>query len=151
MNSIFTKIRDKHALWYKGIVFVFCIIACTYLLPKHIFTPIKNVQVGDTWLNDNLISSFDFLIKKSNEELTTEKKEARPYKILTAGKQVTIKSTKAINHVMLWTTGGNRVIEQKKINSNSYTFTIPVNQKTFFLMIGLEGGKIYTEKIGIRE
>ena len=80
----------------------------------------------------------------------TEKKEARPYKILTAGKQVTIKSTKAIKHVMLWTTGGNRVIEQKQINSNSYTFTIPVNQKTFFLMIGLEGGKIYTDKIGVQ-
>ena len=80
----------------------------------------------------------------------TEKREARPYKILTAGKQVTIKSTKAIKHVMLWTTGGNRVIEQKQINSNSYTFTIPINQKTFFLMIGLEGGKIYTDKIGVQ-
>jgi hypothetical protein len=81
----------------------------------------------------------------------TEQKEAKPYKILTSGKQITIKSTKAIKHVMLWTTGGNRVVEQKEINNNSYTFTIPVNQKTFFLMIGLEGGKIYTEKVGLRE
>ena len=81
----------------------------------------------------------------------TEKKEAKPYKILTSGKQITIKSTKAIKHVMLWTTGGNRVVEQKEINNSSYTFTIPVNQKTFFLMIGLEGGKIYTEKVGLRD
>jgi hypothetical protein len=51
---------------------------------------------------------------------------------------------------MLWTTGGNRVIEQKEINSISYTFTIPVNQKSFFLMVGLADGKVYTEKIGIR-
>jgi hypothetical protein len=77
-------------------------------------------------------------------------KEAKPYKVLTSGKQITIKSTKLIKHVMVWTTGGNRVIEQKEINNSSYTFTISVNQKSFFLMIGLEGGKIYTEKVGIQ-
>lgn len=81
----------------------------------------------------------------------SEKKEAKPYKILTSGKQITIKSTKAIKHVMLWTTSGNRVVEQKEINNSSYTITIPVNQKTFFLMIGLEDGKIYTEKVGLRD
>lgn len=77
------------------------------------------------------------------------KKEAKDYKILTSGKQITIKSTKNINHIMLWSTSGHRVVEQKEINNNSYTFTIPVNQKTFFLMIGLANGKIYTEKIGV--
>ncbi len=81
---------------------------------------------------------------------TTEKKEAKPYKILTSGKQITIKSTRSIKHVMLWTTEGNRVVEEKAINNNSFTFTVPVNQKTFFLMIGLDGGKIYTEKVGIQ-
>lgn len=78
-------------------------------------------------------------------------KETKPYQVLTSGKQITIKSIKGISHVMLWTTSGNRVIEQKEINNSSYTFTIPVNQKTFFLMIGLTGGKIYTEKIGLRD
>ncbi len=80
-----------------------------------------------------------------------EKKESKPYKILTSGKQITIKSTKDINHVMLWTTGGNRVVEQKEINKSLFTFTIPVNQNTFYMMIGMTGGKIYTEKIGIRD
>ena len=51
---------------------------------------------------------------------------------------------------MLWTTGGNRVVEQKEINKSSYSFTIPVNQKAFYLMIGLVGGKVYTEKIGVQ-
>ena len=82
--------------------------------------------------------------------IPTEKKETKPYKILTSGKQITIKSNKAIKHVMLWTTGGNRVVEQKEINNSSYTIIIPVNQKTFFLMIGLDGGKIYTEKVGVQ-
>jgi hypothetical protein len=49
---------------------------------------------------------------------------------------------------MLWTTGGHRVVEQREINSSSFAFTIPVNEKIFFLMVGMDGGKIYTEKIG---
>ena len=77
-------------------------------------------------------------------------KETKPYKVLTAGKQITIKSTKDISHVMLWTNGGNRLVEQKKINSSSYSFTIPINGKFFFLMVGLVNGRIYTEKIGVQ-
>lgn len=78
------------------------------------------------------------------------KKEIKPYKLLTSGRQITIKSTRNIKHVMLWTTSGHRIVEQKEINNNSFVVNIPVNQKTFFLMIGLSDGKIYTEKIGIR-
>jgi len=78
-------------------------------------------------------------------------KEVKPYKILTSGKQVTIKSTKNISNVMLWTNNGNRLVEQREINDDTYSFTIPVNGKFFFLMVGLANGKIYTEKLGIRE
>ncbi|MEO7984688.1 MAG: hypothetical protein ABI688_11465 [Bacteroidota bacterium] len=78
------------------------------------------------------------------------KKEPRPYRLLSSGKQITIKSTKDIKTVMLWTASGYRVVEQKEINNSSYVVNIPVNQKTFFLMIGLTNGKIYTEKIGIQ-
>jgi hypothetical protein len=77
-------------------------------------------------------------------------KESKPYKILTSGRQITIKSSKNIQHVMVWTTSGYRIVEQKEINNNSFVINIPVNQKTFFLMIGLSDGKIYTEKIGIQ-
>lgn len=84
-----------------------------------------------------------------NSELV--KKEVKPYKLLTSGRQITIKSTKEIKHVMLWTTSGYRVVEQKEINNSSFVVNIPVNQKAFFLMIGLSDGKIYTEKIGVRE
>jgi len=78
------------------------------------------------------------------------KKELKPYKVLTLGRQISIKSTKNISHVMLWTSGGDRLVEQREINNSSYTFTIPINGKIFFLMIGLDNGKIYTEKIGIQ-
>jgi len=85
-----------------------------------------------------------------NSEAQPVKKEAKPYKVLTAGRHLTIKSNKAISHVMLWTTGGDRVIEQKDINSNTYTVDIPISRKAFFLMVGMANGKVYTEKIGIQ-
>lgn len=81
----------------------------------------------------------------------TIKKESRPYKVLTSGKEITIKSSKKIQHVMVWTTNGYRVVEQKEINAASFTFTIPINEKIFFLMVGLDGDRIYTEKIGLRD
>ena len=76
MNILFTKIRDKHALWYKGLVFLLCVIICTYLLPKHTFFQTNNIAVGDVWLNDDLISPFDFLVKKTTAELELEKNES---------------------------------------------------------------------------
>lgn len=77
MNQLFTKIRDKHALWYKAFVFLFCVILCTYLLPKHSYVQTNNTKTGDVWLNDDLISPFDFLIKKTDTDLASEKKESK--------------------------------------------------------------------------
>lgn len=78
------------------------------------------------------------------------KKETQPYKVISSGKEITIKSSRNILHVMVWTTNGHRVVEQREINAASFTFIIPINEKIFFLMVGLETGKIYTEKIGIQ-
>jgi hypothetical protein len=75
--------------------------------------------------------------------------ENKPYKILTSGKQITVKSTKNIKSVMVWTASGHRIVEQKQINNTSFSFTINVNEKVFFLMIEYEGAKPYTEKLGI--
>jgi hypothetical protein len=97
------------------------------------------------------ILSASLFVSQAQPEMTAVATENKPYKLLTSGKQITIKSSKQIKHVMLWTTGGNRVVEQREINNNSFVVNIPVNQKTFFLMIGLSDGKIYTEKIGLRE
>ena len=77
MNNLFTKIRDKHALWYKGIVFTICIIFCTYLLPKQTSIKINQIKPGDVWLNDDLVSPFDFLIKKTNTELAKEQSDKK--------------------------------------------------------------------------
>jgi putative nucleotidyltransferase with HDIG domain len=73
VNTLLTKIRDKHALWYKGIIFVFCVIICTYLLPKKPFWYTNPPKTHDVWQYDHLISDIDFLVKKTNEELSQEK------------------------------------------------------------------------------
>ena len=77
MNILFTKIRDKHALWYKGIVFAFCVIVCTYLLPKNNSSQTSQINTGDVWLNNDLTSTIDFLVKKTNTELETEKNDSK--------------------------------------------------------------------------
>ena len=82
----------------------------------------------------------------SYEERKIEKK---PYKVLTAGKQVTIKSTSTIKSIMVWTSSGHRIVEQKSINANNFTFRISVNEKIFFIMLRMEDGKHFTEKIGV--
>lgn len=75
MNTVFTRIRDKHALWYKGIVFVACVLACSYLLPKHTILANYKSKVGETWLYDDVVASTDFLLKKTPKELHAEKEE----------------------------------------------------------------------------
>ena len=73
MNSIFTKIRDKHALWYKGIVFIFSVIICSYLLPSSQNLSFKFIKTGEVWKNETLISEIDFLIQKTNSEIEIDK------------------------------------------------------------------------------
>ena len=77
-------------------------------------------------------------------------KVEKPYKLMTSGKQVTVKSTKSIKSVMVWTASGHRVLEQKDVNTSSYSFTLNSSEKIFFVMIQMEGSKPYTEKIGVQ-
>ncbi len=77
-------------------------------------------------------------------------KTFKPYRILTSGKQVTVKSTKNIKSLMVWTSGGHRIVEEKNLNATSYSFRIQVNEKVFFVMVQLADGKTYSEKIGVQ-
>jgi hypothetical protein len=77
-------------------------------------------------------------------------KEIKPYKINIAGRQLTLSSSKMIKQVMVWTTDGNRVVEQKNIDNNTIKIDIPISRRAFFVMISLGNGKIYTEKMMIQ-
>jgi hypothetical protein len=77
-----------------------------------------------------------------------ESKNNKPFRILTNGKRITIQSSKDITSLIVWTASGNRFIEQSNIVAPSYNFTIPSKEKYVFIMLELQGGKRYTEKIG---
>jgi hypothetical protein len=79
------------------------------------------------------------------------KKVPKPYRILTSGKQVTVKSTKNIKNIMVWTASGHRIVEQKEVNAPSYNFSVSgAREKVFFVMVQYEGSKPFTEKIGVQ-
>ena len=86
----------------------------------------------------------------SEKENEIAVKNSNPFRILTSGKQITIKSTKNIKSIIVWAASGHRIVEQKDVNENSYNFRITVNEKVFFVMLQLADGKIYSEKIGIQ-
>ncbi len=86
----------------------------------------------------------------NSETTVVSKTVVKPYKIFTTGKQVTIRSETTIKSIMLWTASGHRVLEQNAVNALQYSFNITVNEKIFFVMVQLENGKLYTEKIGVR-
>lgn len=76
MSKLIGFLRDKHALWYKGFLFVISIIWIVWMLPrqgqfKYEFSQLK----GKPWNYENLIAPFDFPIYKSAEEFTKEKEE----------------------------------------------------------------------------
>jgi putative nucleotidyltransferase with HDIG domain len=78
MNRIFSFIRDRHALLYKGFLFVASLAVIVYLYPSDykFRYDLSNLKTHP-WPHDNLIAPFDFAIKKSAEELENEKKDIK--------------------------------------------------------------------------
>lgn len=75
--------------------------------------------------------------------------ERKPYHIHTSGKQVTVKSSRKIKNIMVWTASGHRIVEQRGLNLPTYTFNTGNKEKVFFVMIQYEGMKPFTEKVGV--
>jgi len=75
---------------------------------------------------------------------------AKPFKVLTNGKQITIQSKQNLKSLMVWTASGHRFIEEKELTTNSYTFTVPSKEKVFYMMIETAEGKRFTEKMGVK-
>jgi hypothetical protein len=87
----------------------------------------------------------------AKNKLSSEQKTAiKPFRILTNGKRITIQSEKDISRVIAWTSSGNRFIEQSNIEAPTYNFIIPSKERFVFIMLELQGGKRFTEKIGVQ-
>lgn len=101
MNSSWIiKIRDKHALWYKGLIYLVCVLLSVYLLPKENRVSLEHKNVGDIWTNEDLIAKQDFLIKKTPEELESEKKNSQnafPYYLKVATPVISINANASVS------------------------------------------------------
>lgn len=75
---------------------------------------------------------------------------AKPFKVLTNGRQITIQCKQNLKRVMVWTSGGHRFIEEKDLNIRNYSFAAPPKENIFFMMIETAEGKRFTEKIGVQ-
>ena len=100
-------------------------------------------------IRNNILKILLPLLICLNLSAFSQKTSSKPYHILTRGKEVTIKSSKTIKEVMVWTSTGYRIVENRSVNANSFSFEVKVNSKIIFLMIHYEGSKPYTEKLGI--
>ncbi len=76
---------------------------------------------------------------------------AKPYKLITSGTNVTIRSTTAIKSILVWTAEGKRIVEEKEINATNYNFRLTANARYFFIRIQMKDGKSFSEKIGTRQ
>tara|TARA_R110002050_G_scaffold24083_2_gene64244 strand:+ start:33312 stop:35360 length:2049 start_codon:yes stop_codon:yes gene_type:complete len=73
MKDFINRLYRNHSLIYKGLLFVTTTILIVYLFPKS--GKFKyNFEKGKPWQSENLYAPFDFAIKKTDEEITAEKK-----------------------------------------------------------------------------
>lgn len=84
----------------------------------------------------------------------SEKKAVKPFKVLTSGKRITIQSTdntKKFKQILVWTSGGNRIVEQHELDAPSFDFSVSgIRENVFFLMVAFKDGERFSEKIGVR-
>jgi hypothetical protein len=76
IQRLLIYIRDKHALWYKSLLVVFCWVFITWTLPSDQLMEfdLGNAK-GKPWTDENLIAPYDFPIQKSAEEYIAERKK----------------------------------------------------------------------------
>lgn len=77
MSSLIGFLRDKHALWYKALLFSISIVVIVWLLPKQNRYKYEfNQAKGKPWNYENLIAPFDFPIYKTESDFEKEKANA---------------------------------------------------------------------------
>ncbi|RED49592.1 HD family phosphohydrolase [Seonamhaeicola aphaedonensis] len=73
MKDFINKLYRNHSLIYKALLFVSTTFLIVYLFPKS--GKFKyNFEKGKPWQSENLLAPFDFAIKKTTDEVNTEKK-----------------------------------------------------------------------------
>ncbi|MFL1012198.1 HD family phosphohydrolase [Flavisericum labens] len=74
MKDFINKLYRNHSLIYKTLLFLGTTILIVYLFPKSGKFR-YSFEKGKPWQSESLQAPFDFAIKKTDEEISTEKKE----------------------------------------------------------------------------
>ena len=72
MKDLINLFHKNHSLIYKVFLFILTTFVIVYLFPKS-GTFRYSFEKGKPWQSENLYAPFDFAIKKSSEEITSEK------------------------------------------------------------------------------
>jgi len=88
--------------------------------------------------------------KQSGKSAITVSPTAKPFKVLTNGKQITVQSKQNLKSLIVWTASGHRFVEEKDLTTNSYSFIVPAKEKIFYIMLETAEGKRFTEKMGVK-
>ena len=89
-------------------------------------------------------------VKQSPKSEITTTATAKPFKVLTNGKQITIQSKQNLKSLMVWTASGHRFVEEKGLTTTSYSFTVPAKETIFYIMLETAEGKRFTERMGVK-
>jgi len=89
-------------------------------------------------------------VKQSPKQEIATSTTAKPFKVLTNGKQITIQSKQNLRSLMVWTASGHRFVEEKGLTTTSYSFTVPAKETIFYIMLETAEGKRFTEKMGVK-
>ena len=96
------------------------------------------------------VSVCDLLPAQATDAAKNQSVDSKPYRILSSGKKITIQAKQPIKTVIVWASNGHRLVEQKDIKSNSFSFDITIPEKIFFMRVDMEDGKMYTQKLGVQ-
>ncbi|WP_067146398.1 HD family phosphohydrolase [Pseudotamlana agarivorans] len=81
MKDFINRLYRNHSLIYKGLLFIFTTFLIVYLFPKS--GKFKyNFEKGKPWQSENLYAPFDFAIRKTEAEITEEKRIAKENSVL---------------------------------------------------------------------
>lgn len=81
MKDFINKLYKNHSLIYKGLLFISTTFLIVYLFPKS--GKFKyNFEKGKPWQSENLYAPFNFAIKKSDDEIASEKADINNNAIL---------------------------------------------------------------------
>ena len=90
---------------------------------------------------------FALLLSLAPGQAPAQNNVTRPFKMYSAGKQLTLRSPKPMHRILVWTIEGDRLAEWREAASSQVTIELPVFRKVYFLMVVFADGKVWSGKI----